>query len=47
MRMYNYGTALAMEYALSMFVEKLWDRKLINLRMDMKIMVAGFVLPNV
>ena len=47
MPMYNYGTALAMSYALNMFVEKLRDRKLIDLQMDMKIMVAGFVLPNV
>lgn len=45
--MYHYAMASAMGYALSMFGETLRDRKLIDLQTDMKILVAGFVLPMV
>jgi hypothetical protein len=45
--LFHYGLASAVGYSLSMFSETLRDRKLVSLRLDLIILVIGFVLPMV
>ncbi|KAJ1451959.1 hypothetical protein M885DRAFT_467951 [Pelagophyceae sp. CCMP2097] len=45
--LFHYGLASAVGYSLSMFSETLRDRKLVTLRLDLIILVIGFVLPMV
>ena len=43
--MYHYGLASAIGYTLSMFAETLRDRKLVDLKTDMLLLLTGFLLP--
>ena len=45
--MYHYGIASSMGYALSMLSETLRDRKLIDLKTDLLLLIIGFAFPMV